>query len=229
MKFFFSSEKTLTSFSVILEAKSWKSSRIFFHYSFMFFLFLVFFFFFSSFFSFFVFFFIFFHFFIFSVFFIFFFFLSFFHFSSFLFHFLIFFCHFFHYSFIFFHFFHVLSFLFLFFFFFFSFLFLFLFLFVGCSKSDFVLGLNFVTISLDSSLQRINFSARLLGTTSLYGLFSFFSSLLFFLLFFSFSFSLKKLFSLIFFSVMCVRVLQKMFPPLSVLHGDVVSLRHGAG
>ena len=56
-------------------------------------------------------------------------------------------------------FFHVLSCSFMFFH-FLSFSFIF-FVFVGCSKSDFFLGLNFVTISLDSSFVKNQFLARL--------------------------------------------------------------------
>ena len=53
-------------------------------------------------------------------------------------------------------FFHFLSFSFIFFDFSFSFSFIF-FVFVGCSKSDFFLGLNFVTISLDNSFVKNQF------------------------------------------------------------------------
>ena len=83
---------------------------------------------------------------------------------------------------------HFLSFSFIF---FLSFSFIF-FVFVGCSNSDFFLGLNFVTISLHNSNQKFNFSARL-GVPPVRPLFLFFSSLFFFppffILFFSFSFS----------------------------------------
>ena len=92
------------------------------------------------------------------------------------FHFSFFFHHFLHFS-IFFHFF---IFLFFFIFLHFSSLFIF-FVFVGCSKSDFFLGLNFVAISLDSSYVKNQFlgPSRMGVGTPLGPLF------LFFLLFFS--------------------------------------------
>ena len=70
--------------------------------------------------------------------------------------------------------------------------------FVGCSKSDFFLGLNFVTISLDSSFVKNQFLGPSRGVP-LWALFSFFPTLfspvfLSFLLLFIFSFFLNFVF-----------------------------------
>ena len=90
-----------------------------------------------------------------------------------------------------FHFFHFFIFLLFHFFHFFIFsyffiLFHFFFFFVGCSKSDFFLGLDFVTISLDSSCVKNQFWGPSRVVTPLSPLFLFF--LLFFLPFFFFFF-----------------------------------------
>ena len=77
----------------------------------------------------------------------------------------------------------------------FSFIF---FVFVGCSKSDFFLGLNFVTISLDSSCVKNSFWGPSRVVTPLGPLF------LFFLLFFSrFFLSFFLLFIFSFFLIFC--------------------------
>ena len=62
--------------------------------------------------------------------------------------------------------------------------------------------------------------------------FSFIFFLFLFLFLFLFFLKKKKFFIMclfFFFSSICVRVQQKMFPPKSVLHGDAVSVRHRGG
>ena len=111
-------------------------------------------------------------------------------------------------SFMFFIFFHFLSFSFFSFFFFFFFL--------SGAQNLIFLGLNFVTISFNFSVKKNNFSAGLEGgvvnnpfEASFPVCFRFF----FHPFFFSLSYFVKKCVSLFFFSSICIRVQQKMFPP----------------
>ena len=96
----------------------------------------------------------------------------------------------------------------------------FFFVFVGCSKSDFFLGLNFVTISLDNSYVKNQFlgPSREVVVTPLGLLFlcsSFFFGIFFFFHFFwrkSFFFSFfLYFFQIIFFAGVSIRV--SLFPP----------------